>query len=90
MSTGRSIHAVPSITPSPREGIEDGPRLRDQMTPGEGQRRIGVAAVGKAAIKARPRAASSGHVVGGGRDALVDAHARRSAASPSRFSPSLI
>ena len=27
MSTGRSIHAVPSITPSPREGIEDGPRL---------------------------------------------------------------
>ena len=28
MSTGRSIHAVPSITPSPREGIEDGPRLR--------------------------------------------------------------
>ena len=28
MSTGRSIHAMPSITPSPREGIEDGPRLR--------------------------------------------------------------
>ena len=28
VSTGRSIHAVPSITPSPREGIEDGPRLR--------------------------------------------------------------
>ena len=28
MSTGRSIHAVPSITPSPREGIENGPRLR--------------------------------------------------------------
>ena len=28
MSTGRSIHAVPSITPPPREGIEDGPRLR--------------------------------------------------------------
>ena len=27
VSTGRSIHAVPSITPSPREGIEDGPRL---------------------------------------------------------------
>ena len=27
MSTGRSIHAVPSITPSLREGIEDGPRL---------------------------------------------------------------
>jgi hypothetical protein len=28
VSTGLSIHAVPSITPSPREGIEDGPRLR--------------------------------------------------------------
>ena len=28
VSTGPSIHAVPSITPSPREGIEDGPRLR--------------------------------------------------------------
>jgi hypothetical protein len=28
VSTGRSIHAVPSITPSLREGIEDGPRLR--------------------------------------------------------------
>ena len=28
VSTGRSIHAVPSITPSPREGIEVGPRLR--------------------------------------------------------------
>ena len=28
MSTGRSIHAVPSIPPPPREGIEDGPRLR--------------------------------------------------------------
>jgi hypothetical protein len=28
VSTGQSIHAVPSITPSPREGIEDGPRLR--------------------------------------------------------------
>ena len=28
MSTGRSIHAVLSITRSPREGIEDGPRLR--------------------------------------------------------------
>jgi hypothetical protein len=28
VSTGRSIHAAPSITPSPREGIEDGPRLR--------------------------------------------------------------
>ena len=28
MSTGRSIHAVPSITPSPREGIEDGPRTK--------------------------------------------------------------
>ena len=28
VSTGRSIHAVPSITPSPREGIEDKPRLR--------------------------------------------------------------
>ena len=26
-STGRSIHAAPSITPSPREGIGDGPRL---------------------------------------------------------------
>jgi hypothetical protein len=24
VSTGRSIHAVPSITPSPREGIENG------------------------------------------------------------------
>ena len=23
VSTGRTIHAVPSITPSPREGIED-------------------------------------------------------------------
>ena len=31
MSTGQSIHAVPSITPSPREGIEDGPRLRDRL-----------------------------------------------------------
>ena len=29
VSTGRSIHAVLSITPSPSEGIEDGPRLRD-------------------------------------------------------------
>jgi hypothetical protein len=28
VSTGRSIHGVPSITPSPRKGIEDGPRLR--------------------------------------------------------------
>jgi hypothetical protein len=28
VSTGRSIHAVPSITPSLREGIEDGPRPR--------------------------------------------------------------
>jgi hypothetical protein len=28
VSTGRSIHAVPSITPSQREGIQDGPRLR--------------------------------------------------------------
>jgi hypothetical protein len=28
VSTGRSIHAAPSITPSPREGIEGGPRLR--------------------------------------------------------------
>jgi hypothetical protein len=28
VSTGRSIHAAPSITPSPREGIEDGSRLR--------------------------------------------------------------
>jgi len=28
VSTGLSIHAVLSITPSPREGIEDGPRLR--------------------------------------------------------------
>ena len=28
MSTGRSIHAVPSITPSLREAIEEGPRLR--------------------------------------------------------------
>jgi len=28
VSTGQSIHAVPSITPSLREGIEDGPRLR--------------------------------------------------------------
>ena len=28
MSTGRSIHAVPSTTPSLRRGIEDGPRLR--------------------------------------------------------------
>ena len=28
MSTGRSIHAVPSITPSLREEIEDGLRLR--------------------------------------------------------------
>ena len=27
VSTGRSIHAVPSITPSPREGIGYGPRL---------------------------------------------------------------
>ena len=26
VSTGRSIHAVPSITPSLREGIEDGPK----------------------------------------------------------------
>ena len=33
MSTGRSIHAVPSITPSPREGIEDGPRLRVPRAP---------------------------------------------------------
>jgi hypothetical protein len=28
VSNGRSIHAVSSITPSLREGIEDGPRLR--------------------------------------------------------------
>jgi hypothetical protein len=28
VSTGQSIHAVLSITPSLREGIEDGPRLR--------------------------------------------------------------
>ena len=28
VSTGLSIHAAPSITPSPSEGIEDGPRLR--------------------------------------------------------------
>ena len=28
MSTGRSIHAMPSITSSLREGIEDKPRLR--------------------------------------------------------------
>jgi hypothetical protein len=27
VSTGRSIHAAPSITPSLREGIEDGPSL---------------------------------------------------------------
>ena len=27
VSTGRSIHAMPSITPSPRERIDDGPRL---------------------------------------------------------------
>ena len=27
VSTGRSIHAVPSITPSPKEGIEVKPRL---------------------------------------------------------------
>ena len=33
MSTGRSIHAVPSITPSPREGIKDGPRLRAERVP---------------------------------------------------------
>jgi hypothetical protein len=32
VSTGRSIHAVPSITPSPREGIEDRPRLRQRVT----------------------------------------------------------
>ena len=30
MSTGRSIHAVPSITPSPREGIEYGPEIARQ------------------------------------------------------------
>jgi hypothetical protein len=36
VSTSRSIHAVPSITPSPREGIEDGPRLRVR-TRGEGK-----------------------------------------------------
>jgi hypothetical protein len=28
VSTGRSIHALPSIAPSPTEGIEDGSRLR--------------------------------------------------------------
>ena len=39
VSTGRSIHAVPSITPSPREGIEDGPRLRQLRAPRSGQRR---------------------------------------------------
>jgi hypothetical protein len=33
VSTGRSIHAVPSITPSLREGIEDGPRLRLPRAP---------------------------------------------------------
>jgi hypothetical protein len=33
VSTGRSIHAVPSITPSPREGIED-PPSRPQATSG--------------------------------------------------------
>jgi hypothetical protein len=32
VSTGRSIHAVPSITPSPREGIEDEPRLRQRAS----------------------------------------------------------
>jgi hypothetical protein len=39
VSTGRSIHAVPSITPSLREGIEDGPRLRVPRAPRSGQRR---------------------------------------------------
>ena len=48
VSTGRSIHAVPSITPSPREGIEDGPRLRlpraPRSSPRIGQnRRDGIA-----------------------------------------------
>ena len=33
VSTGRSIHAVPSITPSPREGIEHGPRLPSAESP---------------------------------------------------------
>jgi hypothetical protein len=33
VSTGRSIHAVPSITPSPREGIED-PPLRPEARSG--------------------------------------------------------
>ena len=39
MSTGRSIHAVPTITRSPREGIEDEPRLRLLRAPRSGQRR---------------------------------------------------
>jgi hypothetical protein len=50
VSTGRSIHAVPSITPSPREGIEDGPRLR--LLEPRANRRVGpkTAATGSAGV----------------------------------------
>ena len=33
VSTGRSIHVVPSITPSPREGIDDWPRGASALGP---------------------------------------------------------
>jgi hypothetical protein len=39
VSTGQSIHAVPSITPSLREGIEDGPRLPVSGPPAKSERK---------------------------------------------------
>ena len=65
VSTGRSIHAVPSITPSPREGIEDGPRrLRRKGDTGRERRANAFMAAHMAAsevvVGELPRCAAAG------------------------------
>ena len=54
MSAGRSIHAVPSITPSPREGIEDGPTGAPALRLGEPKNGVAVVLAGvRIALKSR-------------------------------------
>ena len=48
VSTGRSIHAVPSITPSPREGIEDGPTGAPDLRPDQPKDDVAVLLAGAA------------------------------------------
>ena len=74
MSTGQSIHAMPSITPSPREGIDQHRGLQPDAALAL---RVGLRLDGHVADRKR----RADRLVGGGRDGDAD-HDRRDFRTP--------